>query len=84
MADKTFPPSKCNGTLPSSLPITAPISVKGSITRPIGRLARESSPFKVVLNFWPANKPQSSRIDVPEFPKSSVSSGNDKPYIPTP
>ena len=84
MADKSFPPCTYSGTLPLSLPIIAPISTKGSITRPMGRLARESSPFKMVLNFWPANKPQSSRIDVPELPKSSVSVGNDKPCIPTP
>ncbi|OMP13274.1 hypothetical protein COLO4_01963 [Corchorus olitorius] len=47
---------------------TAPISRSGLATRFIGRLDSEASPVMVTSNGWPASRPESRRIEVPELP----------------
>jgi hypothetical protein len=53
-----------------SASIDAPISVKGSITRRIGRFESDWSPLKTESKFCPAKTPASSRIVVPLLPQS--------------
>ncbi len=78
------PPLILSGGLPSSLSINAPISVSGLITRPIGRFDNDSSPINSQSKSCAAKIPDISRIEVPEFPKSSGFEGFFKPLIPTP
>ena len=54
-------------------PIRAPIRVKGSMMRRIGRLDSESSPIISVVNGRAATSPASILMVEPEFPASSGS-----------
>ena len=58
-----------------SLVIRAPISVRGRMTRPIGRLESEASPVSRERKGCPARSPVRSRIVVPELPQSMSSAG---------
>ena len=69
----------------SARPTTvAPIPTSGSVTRPIGRRRRDSSPVSIVQNGWPARTPRSSRAVVPELPQSITSPGSCNPASPAP
>ncbi len=47
----------------------APISESGAMMRSIGRRARLASATRRLSNGWPASKPASSRMVVPELPQ---------------
>ena len=66
-APVSLPPPTFNGRS-DALP---PIFASGTATRSIGRALRDSSPISVVSNGWPASRPASSLIVVPELPQSS-------------
>jgi hypothetical protein len=62
----------------------APMRLKGSMMRPIGRPMREASPVSVAVIGVVAMRPAASRAPVPELPKSSGSRGATKPPTPVP
>ena len=72
-----------NGNLPLVLEISAPISVSGNMTRPIGRAERETSPMSLPVTPCPDNKPEIKRVVVPELPQSKGEIGfsNSPPEI---
>ena len=69
-----FPPLIAKGAKELSfLPkIVAPISVKGSITHPIGLLLRDASPLKTEKMSALANNPDINLIEVPLLPASNM------------
>ncbi len=69
---------------PSSPSTVAPINRSGSATRPIGRRRSASVPSSVAAKGWPASKPASRRMVVPEPAQNSTSSGWVRPRSPLP
>ena len=57
------------GQPPLLLDIFAPMVVSGVTILFMGRVDKETSPFKVLEKLCPHNKPLIKRIDVPELPK---------------
>jgi len=53
----------------------APICPSGTVIRAIGREDSEASPKSSDVNGWPASKPASRRMPVPELPQSMGSAG---------
>ncbi len=68
----------------AALSACAPMRIKGSRTRCIGRLRRDASPSKVAATGHPAVAPMTRRQPVPELPKSRSAPGCAKPPTPTP
>jgi hypothetical protein len=60
------------------------MSPKGSITLCIGRWRNDPSPSNSLPNGRPANRPDKSRIVVPEFPQLMASIGARSPSQPLP
>ena len=69
MPFSVWPPwIRTGGRPPSPVSMRAPISRSGPATRSMGRLESDSSPVSSVSNAWPASRPVSSRMEVPELP----------------
>ena len=66
------------------LEIFAPICMRGSMIRFMGRLFSDSSPERTDSNVCPARIPESRRVVVPLFPVSSISDGVASPWSPFP
>ena len=66
------------------LDIFAPIRVRGSMMRFIGREFSDSSPDNFDSKGCPARIPDRSREVVPLFPTSRMSVGADRPWSPLP
>ena len=64
--------------------ILAPIVIRGSTTRPIGRVFSDWSPVSTEKKSCPARIPDIKRVVVPLLPASKISSGSIKPFKPTP
>ena len=62
----------------------APMSLSGAATRSIGRWRSEASPVSSLSNGCPASSPISSRIPVPELPRSRTLVGARSPRAPAP
>ena len=62
----------------------APIVRSGAATRSIGRCCSDASPVSSLSNAWPASKPVSSRMPVPELPRSSTREAARRPAEPHP
>src|SRR5205085_4846 len=58
--------------------MAAPIRLKGSITRRMGRRERERSPVSFAGKFCAASRPHKSRMLVPEFSQSIADLGRRK------
>ncbi len=69
---------------PSRPRMSAPISRRGRITRPIGRLRSDSSPVIIEKKGRPARSPASNRIVVPELRASSTPALSRNPPSPRP
>ena len=65
----TFPLMLIGGNPNLSTSIEAPISLKGLTIRFIGLFDKDSSPVSTTSNDCAASNPESSLIDVPEFPR---------------
>ncbi len=72
------------GAWPLVVSMRAPIAPSGSATRRIGRGESEASPVRTLAKSWPASRPASSRIVVPELPQSRSAAGRRSPRVPTP
>ena len=78
------PPVRVAGNRPG-LPLQAkraPIRIRWSVTRPIGRDRSEPSPSKVAEIGYPAAAPINNRTPVPALPQSMTPAGVWKPPRP--
>ena len=70
--------------LPSDASKRAPNSVRGSVTRPIGRFESDASPMQRATIGVVHMRPMAKRTPVPELPKSRGVRGECRPLMPTP
>ncbi len=70
------------GGRPSLVLTSAPMRRKGAATRSMGRDISDASPIRIESKPWPASRPVSSRIEVPELPRSSAAGGALRPPRP--
>ena len=73
-----------SGAQSSALLILAPICVRGSTMRRMGRLRNCALPSTTLANDWPAISPASRRIVVPDELHKSGDAAARSPRRPTP
>ena len=79
------PHTTSGGSVPPARALTsAPSAARGRTMRSIGRRRSEASPLSTHIIGNAASMPASSRIDVPELPQSSTSSGSTSAPRPRP